>query len=145
MKWDWGKGIVLSFILFCGFVIWIVIQAFQQDFDLVSETYYQDELVYQERIDDRSNLHESGLSISFEQKSDDFILSFPPAFAGASGEVKFYHVSKAIFDKTYPIALTEENQQKINKKDLIKGSFKVQVSWNVNDESYFQEQDVFLR
>jgi hypothetical protein len=145
MKWDWGKGIVLSFVLFCSFIVWIVVQAFQENIDLVSDTYYLDELAYQTRIDDRTNLHESGLSIAFEQKDDELILKFPSAFATATGEVKFYHTSKAIFDKTFPLALNETNKQSISKKELIKGYFKVQVSWAVRDKTYYQEQEIFLR
>lgn len=145
MKWNWGTGIVVAFILFCGFVISIVVAAFREDFDLVSDTYYQDELVYQQRIDDKANLATSGESIGLDQKTDEIILKFPEAFKGARGEVHFYHPSKAIFDKVFPIALNDANEQVIDKSQLVKGRFKVQMSWEANNETYYQEQEVFLK
>ncbi|MFY0598519.1 MAG: FixH family protein [Cyclobacteriaceae bacterium] len=145
MKWNWGKGIALSFVLFCGFVITIVVMAFQQNIDLVSETYYQDELVYQDRIDERSNLNASGMGIEIKQESDHLVLGFPSAFGDAKGEIKFYHPSRAIFDQTHKIKLDDGNKQIVSKSKLIKGNFKVQVSWESAGKKYYEEQQIFLR
>lgn len=145
MKWDWGKGIALSFVLFCGFVITIVVLAFQENIDLVSDTYYQDELVYQDRINQRINLSASGQKISLQQNEQHLILSFPEVFEAARGEVQFYHPSRAIFDKSFQIAINATNQQLIDKTQMIKGKFKVQMSWESDGKNYYQEQEVFLQ
>lgn len=145
MKWNWGTGIVVAFVLFCGFVISIVVAAFREDFDLVSETYYQDELAYQQRIDDQMNLAALGEKVLLDQKKNEIVLTFPDAFKGVRGEVHFYHPSRSIFDKVFPIALNDSNRQVIDKAQLVRGRFKVQVSWEANDETYYQEEEVFLR
>ncbi|MEQ8473239.1 MAG: FixH family protein [Marinoscillum sp.] len=145
MKWNWGKGIVLAFSLFCGFVVTIVVLAFQEDFDLVSETYYQDELNFQDQIDSRRNLTEIGESVKLTQTSEQVVLSFPETFNTAQGEVNFYHPSRSIFDKKYTLNLDETRQQSVAKSDLVKGRYKVQFNWLSDGVSYYQESEIFLR
>lgn len=145
IHFNWGTGIVISFILFCSFIIYIVIRAFQQDIDLVSETYYLDELAYQERIDERSNLAHSGYRVELAQTTEEVVVRFPGSFKNATGEIYFYHPSRELFDKHYVISLDKENQQVINKSELIKGNYKVKINWEVGETAYFQETAIFLR
>lgn len=145
IKWNWGTGIVLAFVLFCSFILYIVVRGFQENIDLVSDTYYLDELAYQERITEHSNLHHSGLEVALSQTSSEVKLQFPEGFSDAVGEVYFYHPSREIFDRHYPISLDGQRAQLIPKEDLIKGHFKVKIQWVVNDTPYFQEAQIFLR
>jgi hypothetical protein len=145
MKWDWGKGIVVAFIMFCSFVVTIVVLAFQEDFDLVSETYYQDELTYQQRINDKDNLRDSGLKLDLRQEVEHLVINFPDSEREITGVIHFYNPAKAILDKKFPIALNELNEQFIDKSDLAKGRFKVQVSWDADGKGYYQEEEVFLK
>lgn len=145
MKFNWGHGIVLSFVLFCTFVVYIVFRAFQLDVDLVSDTYYLEELKYQDKIDQQSNLAYAGVQVDFNQTQDNLVLNFPEKFEAAQGEIHFYHPSREIFDKHYAITLNDQHQQVIPKTDLIKGRFKLKINWTANDTPYYQEKEVFLR
>lgn len=144
-KWNWGHNIVVAFVLFCGFVIYIVVRAFQQNIDLVSDTYYLEELAYQQRIDQRSNLAHSGLEVQLKQTAGEVILQFPKTFASATGEIHFYHPSRELFDKRYEIVLNADNQQPIGKHELVKGRYKVKINWVAEDKAYFQEAEIFLK
>lgn len=144
MKFNWGHGIVVAFVLFCSFVVTIVVKAFQEDFDLVSETYYQDELNYQERIDSKANLKALGEELAFNQNDSQVVVVFHETLAEANGEIKFYYPSKALFDKEYPLKVVG-NQQVFDKADLAKGRYKVQVSWKVGEKQYYQEKEMFLK
>ncbi|MEP4533455.1 MAG: FixH family protein [Cyclobacteriaceae bacterium] len=141
----WPRGIILSFVLFCSFVIWIVIQAFQENIDLVSDTYYQDELVYQDRIDQRTNLHESGLSVAVEQTADEVVFTFPKSFSDAEGKINFYNPKNALFDKSFDIKPGEDGLQQIDKSQLVKGRYKVKVSWQSAGKGYFEENEIFIK
>lgn len=145
MKWNWGTGIVVSFVLFCSFIIYIVVQAFQLDVDLVSENYYKDELNYQQRINDRANLESSGLSVKTNQTAELLAFSFPSDFKGAQGEIHFYHPSREIFDKHFVLALDSENVQNVRKSELVKGRYKIKMNWTAGGKSYFQEDEIFVR
>ncbi|WP_258099270.1 FixH family protein [Marinoscillum pacificum] len=144
MKFNWGHGIVVAFVLFCTFVVSIVVRAFQEDFDLVSETYYQDEIAYQDRIDSKANLKASGQELAINQNDSQVVMTFPEEFSAANGTVKFYYPSRALFDKEFPIKLVD-NQQVIAKNELAKGRYKVQVSWKVGDDQFYQEKELFVK
>lgn len=144
MKLNWGHGIVIAFVLFCTFVVTIVVRSFQEDFDLVSETYYQDELEYQDRIDRQMNLKASGKELAINQNDSQVVMIFPEEFSSAEGTVRFYYPSKALFDKEFEIKI-DDNQQAFDKSELAKGRYKVEVSWNIDEEAYYQEEELFLR
>ncbi|MFY0608589.1 MAG: FixH family protein [Cyclobacteriaceae bacterium] len=145
MKFNWGNGVVVSFVLFMSFIIYVVVQGLQQNIDLVSDTYYLDELAFQDQIEQKSNLANSGLSLELKQNKDEIEILFPESFNEAVGKIHFYHPSRALFDKEYALALNDSNVQKINKDDLIKGHFKVKVNWKVGEKAYYQESEVFIR
>lgn len=143
--WSWAYNVVIAFVLFCSFVIYIVVRAFQQDVDLVSKTYYLDELRYQQRIEEHANLAQSGLKIALQQTQVEIVLDYPEGFSKAQGEIHFYHPSRELFDKRYAIAPGLDNRQQIAKEDLIKGRYKVKINWTVDEIPYFQETEVFLK
>ncbi len=145
MKWNWGTKIMISFLLFGVFIMYMVVQAFREDFDLVSENYYQDELAYQERIIERSNLYKSGEEIAISLQNRDVLFIYPETFTGAEGTIYFYHTSRKLLDKTFVLDLDTENQQRIATDQLVKGNYKVKISWEVNGLTYFQEKELYLK
>ena len=90
MKWNWGTKIIISFVLFGAFILYMVVQAFMMDFDLVSENYYQDELAFQDRIDEKANLLKSGDQVAINQSGEKVVFAFPDTFKGAEGMIYFY-------------------------------------------------------
>jgi hypothetical protein len=141
----WPRGIILSFVLFCSFVIWIVVQAFQENIDLVSDTYYQDELAYQDRIDQRANLQKSGLSVDVKQTAQDVVFTFPESFSDAQGQINFYYPSNAIFDKSFEIKTGDQGIQEVEKSLLVKGRCKIKLSWKSGGKNYFEENEIFIK
>ena len=52
---NWGKWIIVSFVLFAAFIGILVVICVRQDISLVSKNYYQEELAYQQQIDRMNN------------------------------------------------------------------------------------------
>ena len=52
---NWGKGVTIAFILFVGFIMFMVVGAFRENFDLVSDDYYLEEINYQDKINQKAN------------------------------------------------------------------------------------------
>ena len=48
---NWGRSLILVFIVFAAFMGYLVYRASGTHFDLVSKEYYKDELRYQDKID----------------------------------------------------------------------------------------------
>ena len=52
---NWGKSIILAFVLFAGFIATLVVVCVREDISLVSKDYYKEELLYQDQIQRLNN------------------------------------------------------------------------------------------
>lgn len=142
---NWGNSVALAFILFAIFIVSFVVRAFNEDFDLVSETYYKDEINYQQRMNDQANLLRSGRQIELQQGDKNITFSYPNEFLSAKGEIHFFHTSKTIFDRRFTIETGTLGQQVISKADIVKGNYTVKMDWKHDGRTYYQEADIYIR
>ncbi len=140
MKWNWGTKITLSFILFCGLMIFMVIKSFQQDFHLVAEDYYAQELQYQERIDQLKNASKLNYKPELSGSRESITIRFD-VDGELNGEIYFYRPDNSTFDKTFELNGT---QTIISKNDLVEGRYIAKITWSHDDEKYYFEKEVFI-
>ena len=140
---NWGNKIVLAFILFAAFIGYMVVRAFQEDFDLVAEDYYAQEINYQQKLNKLANAAESQKTVLVKQKGDVIVLTFPDQ--ETKGNIHFYHPSRKIFDREFDINLSQNNVQEINRSELIAGSYRVNISWQTGDKDYFQQSSIYIQ
>jgi hypothetical protein len=145
MKMNWGNSIALAFILFATFILYFVVRAFNEDFDLVSETYYKDEINYQQRMNDQANLLNSGVEIDIQQGDKNIVFSYPESFKNAKGEIHFFHVSRTIFDRRFDIETGTDGHQLIAKSEIVKGNYTLKLDWENEGKTYYQEADIYIR
>ena len=139
---NWGNRIVLAFVCFAAFIGYMVTRAFQEDFDLVTEDYYAQEIQYEKKMVKLANTGRTGRVIEISQGTKHLELRFPDE--AAAGTIQFYHPSRALFDKTYEIQL-DDGSQIIDKSDLIAGHYRVNIAWNVQGKEFLQESKIFIR
>ncbi len=139
---NWGNRIVLAFILFAAFIGYMVVKAFQEDFDLVAEDYYAQEINYQQKLNKLSNTANDGKAVLVKQRGGEIQLTFPDE--EATGSIHFYHPSRKIFDRTFEISLTDQ-MQKIDRSELIAGSYRVNISWKTGEEDYYQQSSIYIQ
>lgn len=143
---NWGVKVTIAFVLFAGFILYMVVRAFQQDIDLVSDTYYSEEINFQDRIDQKANLRALGKRVQVSQISTDQLqFEFPKNHEIASGQIHFYHVSRTLFDKRFPIKLDEMGRQNLDTEELVAGRYRIKMSWTAGDKPYFQETEIFIK
>lgn len=82
MKFNWGTGIAITLFLFAGLMGFMVYKATQQRFDLVSETYYEDEIAYQQIIDQKTNASTLKGKAQIQLKEDGVFLLLPEELEG---------------------------------------------------------------
>lgn len=139
---NWGNKIVIAFILFAAFIGYMVVRAFQEDFDLVSEDYYAQEINYQDKLNKLSNTAEAGKSVLVKQKGGEVFLTFPDK--EATGNIHFYHPSRKIFDRTFDISLTDRIQ-KIKRSELVAGNYRVNITWNTDNQDFYQQSTIYIQ
>lgn len=136
MKFTWGHGIIVFFIIFLIWIIGFVIFSFGENNDLVTKDYYKQGANYSTHmaIDSRSRPYKD--SIFIKNISDMVSIEFSPSLlANASDkEIYFYRPSNKKDDL---ILATPNNQiSTVYKNQLKTGRYKVSFSWIMNGEKY---------
>ena len=122
-------------------MVGLVVLAFQQDFDLVADNYYEQEIAYQGRIDQLQNAKDDGQKVKITAGKEVVALTF----SSASTDVKVHFFRPS--DDTKDIILEEasvDSELTVPAEQFTSGKYLVKVEWKANGKTYFQEKDVFM-
>lgn len=140
MKMTWPVGITLLLLLFMSGTMIMVYIAVNQDFSLVSKSYYEDSLEYdvlktkqENRMRDQAEI---AYLVSVDQKS--LTVTFNNQLNAASGTISFYNPAEPKEDFSVEIK-PNNGVQIIDLSDKPRGLWKMKVDWKQNETSYFQE------
>lgn len=145
MKIGWGGRIAF---LYGGFVLLIaalVTGAMRQDFDLVADDYYAQELAYQDVLDAGKNQSALSAPATVYANATDVVIEFPEEFKGKviNGNVHFYSPVEDAWDKQVKL----ENATAVvtvPRAGLENTRYKIKLSWQVDEKNYYQESDINL-
>jgi hypothetical protein len=146
MKINWGTGIVLAFIAFISFIMFFVVSMNVQseyDHDLVTDSYYEEELKYQNDIDKQRNAQKLVQNVTYTQTAAGIEITFPETFAveNIKGKVFLYRPSNRQFDFEIPISLSNHTLL-IPDNRLLGGRWNLTVDWNYNKEYYLYKEEI---
>ncbi|MDP1803101.1 MAG: FixH family protein [Bacteroidota bacterium] len=138
---SWGTKIT---ILYIGFVILIVSMVYisvNNKSELVSKNYYEQELVYQDRIDAVNNEKKLAVTINYEIVDQFIVLGYLPneIKKDFKGEVLFFRPSDSTKDLTIDLKFDQEGEQIISKDKLSKGVYKMCISWKNDKKTFYKE------
>ncbi len=138
---NWGKGILITIIVFLAGTAVMVMIAMNSETGLVANNYYEQGINYQEKIDriNRTNALPEKVAIEFSSKA--VSIGIPRMFERdkIKGEITFYRPSNAKDDFKLPLQVDSENKMLIGTDKLEKGFWKIQVEWSVDTIKYFNE------
>lgn len=138
---NWGKGIALAYTVFVIGMLGMVYLAVSQDFDLVAEDYYEQEIAYQGRIDQMTNASNDGQKMIISKKEDNYTLNFSEAVEDV--KIHFFRPS----DENQDLILEQdavESAMLVASNRLALGKYLVKAEWKANGKTYFQEQDLIV-
>ncbi|MBC8757267.1 FixH family protein [Kordia sp. YSTF-M3] len=146
MKINWGTGIVLAFIAFISFIMFFVVRMNVQseyDHDLVTDSYYEEELKYQKDIDKQRNAQKLLQNVTSKQTAAGIEITFPETFAveNIKGKVFLYRPSNRQFDFEIPISLSNHTLL-IPDNRLLGGRWNITVDWNYKKEYYLYKEEI---
>lgn len=141
---NWGHGIAIFFTCFVMFMLTLVVKAFQENIDLVTDDYYQEELQYQTRIDKIKNNQLLITPVKINATSNGINIHFPEFESPIKGEIQIFRPSDAKFDVIKAIDADEFHKQHISTANLPGGFYRVKVSWEVDGKEYYTEESVNL-
>ncbi|MFC2176416.1 FixH family protein [Bacteroidota bacterium] len=137
----WGWRIAIFYGSFVVLMVGMVILAFQQDFDLVADDYYEQEVAYQGRIDQLTNAKNDSQKVVVSNVNGAIQLSF--AVPAQDVKIHFFRPS----DDTMDFKLEQPNIDSnlaVPITRFSKGKYLVKVEWKYNGKTYFQEDNLFI-
>lgn len=147
MKINWGTGLVIGMVLFIGFILFFVVQIMtdkQYDYDLVTEDYYQKELVFQQELNALENSNTLADNLKGERTDEGWEITFPKDmdYAAISGTVQMYRPSNKNLDFQVPVKLSGQKLV-IPNEQMVGGRWNVIVNWNYQGTDYLYKQGLY--
>lgn len=138
---NWGYRLMFGMMAFMAFILYMVINSFSVESDLVSEDYYQQELDYQSRIKAKQNTQNLIGGFDAVIEGEELVVNFPSDFYGQelNGVVQIYVPSDASKDKEYAL---NENVVAFNVpvSDLAEGNNIIKINLEVGGKTYYFEK-----
>jgi hypothetical protein len=115
-------------------------------YDLVSNEYYKDELLYQQVIDGASRANQLSSRATITQQNVALTLQLPAEMQQktVTGSLWFYSADDSRKDKKIPLQLNDNAVQTINSKQFIPGNYTAKIRWESNGTSYYSEVPVTI-
>ncbi len=148
-NFSWGHGIVIalgSFIAFILFLIFVFSNGMKNS-ELISDNYYQDELVYQETIDAKNNAEDLAEKPAFRQSKAGITLTFPKSIAPQDSKVEFhlFRTDDSNLDVKKEVELNGNGQFLIPAKVIFPGSYTLILKWENYKTPYQVDFDVLWK
>ena len=143
---NWGRSLILVFIVFAAFMGYLVYRASATHFDLVSKEYYKDELRYQDKIDGFRN---SAALDAVQLRVDStgiLQIRFPEQMKGKPvlGLLWLYCKTDAGKDLHIPLAEDTTGMCVINVSGKASGKYLAKLHWEVLRVPYEFEQEIII-
>ena len=145
MKLNWGTGIVIAIALFAIFIGYFFIRGLQNPSDLVTDDYYNEEVEYQQHIDNRARAKQLG-NIILQPQEGKIALVFPDAFnaQSATGEIHFYKPDNAKIDSRFDLSVDSTNRQVLDVSGFPRGLWYIKIDATLGNEGYYWEESINL-
>ena len=145
----WPYAIIAAFVLFIGYIGFLVKGTMSSSEDLVSKDYYQKEIAFQQHINsvNRTAQLSEAVGINYDAAAAQILVSVPAEIAGTDvqGTVQFFRPSDLTLDFQLPLQLDAQNQQQFSTTKLAKGFWKVRLSFTSNGQDYYKEQKLVIK
>lgn len=144
--WPWGLVAVIVL-----FVLALLISLFASTMnrsDLVTEYYYAEGIEYQAKMEvmEASLLPENAISLRYDSGQELVHIQFPARADSApvEGTIKFFRPSQATLDREFSVNPDSSGLQSISTSELIRGNWRIQVSWTLSGQEFYSEQSIVI-
>ncbi|HZY81693.1 MAG TPA: FixH family protein [Cyclobacteriaceae bacterium] len=135
---NWGKSIIVVFVLFAGFIATLVTVCVRQDVSLVSKEYYKDELKYGEQIERIENAEALPTKPGITIAGGFLVINYDNFREITSGELKLFRPSNEKFDRQFDLSAT--STQSFDLTGLPAGMYRVRMKWAIEGKEYFIDE-----
>ena len=144
MKFNWGTGIALVYIIFAVGMVTLVFASRQHDPGLMQKDYYALDLNYQDRLDRKQNAASLTVvpQVLVTSADKSLAIQFPEGMENASGKAKFYR-STTINDD-FLVNIEHGQSTKVPTEKMAPGRWHVELEWEAAGKKYFWETAIVI-
>lgn len=145
-KFTWGHGVVVAlgaFIIFILSMIFLFSRG-QQNSELITDDYYEDELMYQQVIDAKKNAAQLPEKPQYLQNENGISVTFPKEINNSNSvfKIDLHRAENSNLDVVKTAVLDAENKIFIPAKVLVKGNYVLRVHWTTSGKNYQLDYDL---
>jgi len=140
---NFGKWIVVAFVVFALYIAVLVTVCVRQDINLVSKDYYRDELKYQQKLDQINNTNHLDHLPSLVVENGQAKISFQENQRVQNGKLKIQRPSNEKLDRSFSLS-PDQSTQEFNIGKWTPGLYRASVTWTMNDKEYYFEKQIIL-
>ncbi len=138
---NWGKGITIALVIFMGFIIFLTSYMMSRNVDLDSENYYIREIAYEEEITAMKNARKQG-KIELTHNETHLIVKLPETGNYEDVQLDLMRPNDDKSDRSF--SLQDSRTLAIDKKELEKGSYRVEISYRNGKDNCLQKEEIYL-
>lgn len=145
MRISWGYKIFFAYTAFVIMILVLVYKANRENFDLVTENYYEAELKYQDVIDQKDRVAQLSERPRVTHSVAKINIQLPQEFTGkeVEGEVFLYRPSDASKDMHRPFK-TSDGFYAVDLGTELSGLYEVKLSWLSEGKRFFDERKIIF-
>lgn len=149
MRWNWGTGVVIAFVLFISFIMYFVVRTNTDsslEHDLVTEEYYKKELQYQQQLSEEQRSVDEGMEVEIEVFPEGLRIEFPASIPAEeiSGRIELYRPSDKNLDRQWPLENIHDQVYLLHRTLLAEGRWDVNVVWTWKGNTYRTRKAIHL-
>ncbi len=145
----WPMAIIAYFILFGAFTAALVTFATRQKEELVSQSYYDEEIRFQTQLEklQRTLPLNSQMAVGYDSARQSITIHLPVEHAQrvTSGHIRLYRPSDSSLDQEIKLGVNAAGIQELDAKPFKSGLWKVRLEWTVGGEDFFLDQPIVLK
>jgi hypothetical protein len=130
LKWNWGTKIALFYTIFVVFTLFMVYLASSQQYDLVTEDYYAQEIAYQGTIDSKERVKDLKNILQTSIEGNQLKITFPNEGQAIQGSINCFRPSDE--SKDFQESFMAKNGiHAIPLSQFIRGKYILKIKWGV--------------
>lgn len=142
---NWGKSIILAFVIFASFIATLVTVCMRQDVNLVTKDYYKEELAYQSQIDRIAHTAMLEHKPAFNMEGGYILkVTYPDFHRLHSGVLQLFRPSDPGLDKEFTLHRSHDGVQYFSTEGMSRGMYRARMRWTMNGEGFYIEQVIHL-
>lgn len=141
---NFGKWIVVAFVLFALFIGTLVTICVRQDVPLVTKDYYKEELAYEDQIQRVENTNALGEIPAISFADNNLTVKYSGLSKIENGKLKLLRPSDDKLDQQFEVVAVNDSVENFEVRNPVPGMYRAKLTWEQDGKEYFVEKIIVI-